>query len=198
MNPCDEVSTVRSALPAEASREQRFLLDLLKKPTVAVGQRLHADVREVSWTKVFELVTFSLHPYLDHALHHYELTSQLPPEVAALLHAARKDAVLRYLRRKHEMTAVLQLLDTHGIETVVLKGFALAHTVYPVPDARYMQDVDLLVKPEQLELAFTLLQQQGFVAKQDPRLRLQSPDTDIYGADRSVAKVSASDILMIE
>jgi hypothetical protein len=38
-------------------------------------------------------------------------------------------------------------LERAGVETMTLKGIALAHTVYPEPGLRPMADIDLLVRP---------------------------------------------------
>lgn len=198
MTASSQAVVASGVLPSDASPEQRFLLDLLKQPSPAARERLQAAMAQISWPRVLELVTFSLHPYLDHAIERHGLADRLPAGVTSDFHASRKDAVLRYLRRKHEMKSVLEMLKEKQVEVIALKGLALAEMVYPVPATRHMQDVDLLVRPEQLDAAVALLKEQGFQAKQDPRLRMRSPDTDIFGADRSLAKVWPNDVLMIE
>ncbi len=64
--------------------------------------------------------------------------------------------------RSKALVLVLQTLDTHGIPAVLLKGAALAETVYAEPDLRPMRDVDILVRPDQAEQAARCLEQIGF------------------------------------
>jgi hypothetical protein len=53
-------------------------------------------------------------------------------------------------------------LAAGGIESVVLKGAALARTVYPRPGVRTFRDLDLLVRPAQREDAHRLLLTLGY------------------------------------
>jgi len=46
---------------------------------------------------------------------------------------------------------VLQACHRQGIAVIVLKGAALAETVYPHPAVRPMGDIDLLVRPEAVQ-----------------------------------------------
>ena len=49
-----------------------------------------------------------------------------------------------------------------GIETVYLKGFANAHTLYTDPDVRTVGDVDVLVRNDDLDRVIQLLSSRGF------------------------------------
>lgn len=41
----------------------------------------------------------------------------------------------------------LRAISDAGIEVVAIKGFALAHTIYPAPELRTVGDLDILVRP---------------------------------------------------
>lgn len=56
----------------------------------------------------------------------------------------------------------LETLDDAGVETVVLKGGALANTLYPDPGERAMGDIDLLVAPDRAEEARRALTAAGW------------------------------------
>lgn len=56
-----------------------------------------------------------------------------------------------------ELGRVLEAFNEAGIDVIVLKGAALAQTIYPDIALRPMGDVDLLVKKEGLEKAENLL-----------------------------------------
>jgi len=66
--------------------------------------------------------------------------------------------------RAKALAEVLDAFQTAGIDTLVLKGAALAHLVYPQPGLRSMRDVDLLVSPSQARQAQNLLAELGFNA----------------------------------
>lgn len=61
-----------------------------------------------------------------------------------------------------EMERVVQALNEANIPVIVLKGAVLATTIYPDPALRPMSDVDLLVKPEDLEQAKKLILSLGY------------------------------------
>lgn len=62
----------------------------------------------------------------------------------------------------HELAALLRSFQAQGIETVVLKGAALALHYYKDVGLRPMGDVDILVRPQQARLAIKLLHEAGW------------------------------------
>ncbi len=60
-----------------------------------------------------------------------------------------------------QRAAVARLSDA-GLPVVCLKGFALAHTLYPDPDLRTIGDLDLLVPRGDLDRAIACLREAGF------------------------------------
>jgi putative nucleotidyltransferase-like protein len=62
----------------------------------------------------------------------------------------------------------VRLLQGRGIRFVCLKGFALAHQIYALPQARIVGDVDLLVDPADLDRATGALAAAGFTAMPIP------------------------------
>jgi hypothetical protein len=63
-----------------------------------------------------------------------------------------------------------EILDTFGrenISSLVLKGPALAWTVYPDPATRPFADIDLLVRPDQYMKARNILNQLGYRSQLD-------------------------------
>ena len=61
-----------------------------------------------------------------------------------------------------ELKKVLGLFNQRGIQVIVMKGAALAETVYGNPALRPMSDVDLLVKNEDLHQVDGLLKKLGY------------------------------------
>jgi hypothetical protein len=66
------------------------------------------------------------------------------------------------LARRAELVRVLALLHAQGLEPVLLKGAALAHTLYPEPHLRPCVDVDLMVAPAQRGAVAALLRAEGY------------------------------------
>ncbi len=54
------------------------------------------------------------------------------------------------------------VFEENGIQTLVLKGLALAYRYYPDPALRHVSDIDLLLKQKDILTAFHLLSDAGF------------------------------------
>lgn len=64
------------------------------------------------------------------------------------------------------LNQILAALAEQGLALVLLKGAALAQTVYPDPACRPMSDIDFWVEPEQMDRAAALMAQLGFTTKE--------------------------------
>ncbi len=62
------------------------------------------------------------------------------------------------------LAEIIKTFTAAGIACVVIKGGALAHIIYPEPGLRPMEDLDILVKPQQAQQARALLVEIGFRA----------------------------------
>ncbi len=78
---------------------------------------------------------------------------------------ARNTLLLRELAR------ILEAFDAAGIETIVLKGAALAQTVYEDIGLRPMNDIDLLVRPEDVEKAVAIMRRLDYQLNAPPEHR---------------------------
>jgi len=88
------------------------------------------------------------------------------------------------LAHRREVTGVLDALAARGIDAVVLKGAALAHTLYPEPWLRPRSDTDLLIRAAQRRAVFELLEQQGYC-------RAESAGGDLASAEASFSKAGS-------
>lgn len=86
----------------------------------------------------------------------------IPPAVAERLKSVYFTSLLRNRRLGDELARLAGALGRAGIEAIVLKGGALARTVYAEPALRPMMDLDLLVRPEQIDRAGPVLEGLGF------------------------------------
>ncbi|MFO1057442.1 MAG: nucleotidyltransferase family protein [Dongiaceae bacterium] len=77
-----------------------------------------------------------------------------------------RTVALRERHRAGHLAAVLRqaadALAARGLEPILLKGAALAHTVYPDPALRHCHDLDLLIEPGDLAAAGDALAAAGF------------------------------------
>jgi hypothetical protein len=76
---------------------------------------------------------------------------------------ARATAALEAIRGR-ETRSILRVLADDGIESLILKGAALAHTIYPQPWIRERIDTDILVRPGDAKRTMELLRSLGYAA----------------------------------
>ena len=106
---------------------------------------------------------------IDSLVHHHLSSSAdadgWPVDVReALARTARADAA-RELLRWQEMVDVLRALDAAGIRPILLKGAALAYSVYPNASARPRADTDLIVRRDETAGVRGALEALGYAAQ---------------------------------
>lgn len=101
-----------------------------------------------------------LAPMLSWAIEQAGLDPAAPPWTS--LAAAQGQWRLGYLLKTSAHTAVQAAFAAAGIPAIWLKGFALAHTVYPQPLLRPMGDLDVLVPYEQRHAALAAAESLGY------------------------------------
>ena len=88
--------------------------------------------------------------------------SGVPPEAMAELERLRRLSAQRNLRMTGQLVRILEALERHGIETLPVKGPALAQDLYDDPSVRMSGDLDILVRPRAAAAARRLLLANGF------------------------------------
>ena len=88
--------------------------------------------------------------------------SGLPDDVRSLLAKAYYNTTAHNTLLYQELDRVLTAFSSAGIPVVVLKGAALALTLYPDIGLRPMGDLDLLVPEEQIDRAVRIVSQLGY------------------------------------
>jgi hypothetical protein len=73
-----------------------------------------------------------------------------------------RDAMLQVLALERHLVTLSAALEDAGVELVLLKGSALAHTVYPDPSWRPFADLDFLVRGRDWQRACEVLAERGF------------------------------------
>lgn len=176
------------------------------------GSRVGAPPDDHGWADVARVTPLMARPLLAARLRDIGLKEAVPQSVYRELESAERAATLAGMQRQAVLRSMLEALERAGIETVLLKGAALAHLVYPRPELRPMSDIDLWVPVEALEAAAQTLVSAGlrfpdrFVGEgeQLPWLAarvLEMPDTpvvvELHGRVRSFDSLSEPRIKQI-
>jgi hypothetical protein len=130
------------------------------QPEALQAARRLAGQIELDWEALLRVVDEErLGPLLYRAVRGQGL---VPPEVEEELRAARYRTAVRERLLRRELLTILGSLATQGVDVLLLKGAALAQTVYGWTGLRPMEDMDLLVHEEGLATALSTLAQQGY------------------------------------
>ena len=98
-----------------------------------------------------------------HLLIAQQRASQEDGVSGAVLATALRSAAIADLYREYELRRVLGLLAAGGVKALLLKGAALAYTVYAAPHLRPRGDLDLLIAHADLQAADQALLAAGWL-----------------------------------
>jgi len=116
----------------------------------------------IDWERLLDLaVKHGLLPLLHARLRDLE-NEQIPEAVLARAESVYYVNLRRNVLLQHELGQIVRSLHEEDVEVIVLKGGALAWTVYASPALRPMVDLDLLVRPEQMERVGMVVEALGF------------------------------------
>ena len=88
--------------------------------------------------------------------------AHVPADVEAAWRMRAMISEFQLLRLEQSLHETIGVLATRGIEVMLLKGSALAYTTYASFAERPMGDLDVLIRPEQAQEAWSLLQTRGW------------------------------------
>jgi hypothetical protein len=142
--------TGHSASPAaeQAPLLQQLLLasiaTLAEPPEPQLLDRILAQ--PLAWKEVEAwLHSNRLTPLFYYVLRRVDMRSRVPPDVLEHVQKAYYFSLLRSDTLDAELKRILHILQSAEIPVVLLKGAALARSVYPTPGLRPMNDLDLLI-----------------------------------------------------
>ena len=140
------------------SRQELLLRAALLRGEDALGAwrqwRRHADINEI------DAGSFRLLPLLYANLR----DASCEDDLMGLLKGVYRNAWYKNQLLFHRAAEVLSSLRQAGVETIVLKGIALTRLYYRNMGLRYMDDVDLLVRPRRAIEAMNVLRATGWRA----------------------------------
>ena len=126
---------------------------------------LEAVNQPLDWNELLSLAfRHDVAPLLHRTLVAIPLASRVvPASVFTELHRAAAANAIRNALLFDDLTGILTWARTHNVDVVVLKGAALAHTVYPNRALRPMRDIDLLVRLAHTGAVEEFLVERGYV-----------------------------------
>jgi hypothetical protein len=107
-------------------------------------------------------VAQNMGPYLFHRLPRVAALEGLAQEARTLLQAAYYQAVAANTIQRRELADVLGALGRAEVDVVLLKGTALAYTVYADPVSRLMGDIDAWIETDRFPAAVGALAALGY------------------------------------
>lgn len=178
-----------------------MLLALLRARLTDGPVALPADPAAIDWTEVVtRALSLGVASLLNAALSHAPAV-QLPAAAAETLRAYCAENTRRNFKIYQALRLVLLALEREKVEVIVLKGAYLAQVVYQDIGLRSMSDVDLLVRPEQLETARQVLVDLGYGTVKEEAAHhhdwYRHPDSGL-DVELHWALVSAQDTVQID
>ena len=147
------------------SHENRLLLHCVQASISGdIGDKIKDDISiPLNWEEVLAAASWhGIAPVLYRSLTNVS-NSGIPKEVMDQLRAAYHGNLARNMYLYAELKGILEALREKDVEVIVLKGAALAKTVYGDIGLRPMGDIDLLVKKEDLPHAEKIMSGLGYL-----------------------------------
>jgi len=153
MPPLDQTLSLLRLHSDETTLLRACLLDD-ERGSAALQAWSHAgaELLPPRWNRLF--------PLLAEAARRFDVT--LPPVVRSRLRAALASEEVRYEAYCRVLRLALTTLQEEGLTPIVLKGAAIAESIYPRPMLRHSHDVDLMFAREQQVAAVAALERRGW------------------------------------
>lgn len=163
----------KSSLSGQRSAKEILLLCTTANISHGKKERISQILAgSVDWRYLLYLAEFhGVAPLIAHNLVANGLASQVPQPCLERLNKIYHSTLYRNVILSGELSKVLSLFSQHDIAAIVLKGTILAEQLYGNPGLRTVSDMDILVQPQQVSLASSLILEMGYkrVAQQVTR-----------------------------
>ena len=121
---------------------------------------------DASWKQVWARIEYHGVAFLLNT--HAELLHDWPNDLLGRMTEEARLIALWETTHLKAVSEVIEALDQTGVETVLMKGTALAYSLHEEPATRRRGDTDLLIHPEDLTRTREILQSLGWYRKEDP------------------------------
>lgn len=117
----------------------------------------------VDWQYLVEIAEFhNVAPMVSHNLINLGFSNLVSQPCLERLRHIYRNTLFCNVVISDELKKVLAAFSQRGIATIALKGVILAEQLYANPGLRHVGDMDILVKPEELSLARSILTELGY------------------------------------
>ena len=125
-----------------------------------------ADFSEAEWKQLANVALVGgVAPLLHWAINQNDSAVGVPASISNELERAYYTSLANNLLLQRELGCILNSLERAGIPTIILKGAALAETLYPDIATRPMNDLDLLTRQSHLEKAVKVIEAFGYIVQ---------------------------------
>jgi Uncharacterised nucleotidyltransferase len=148
------------------SLERSLLLACARaRPTAEERQRIsELAVAKLDWTQLASVsYAQGIAPLVYHSFVKSDAMGLVPAVVAQTLRSSYYANAARNALLYNDLKKLLLTFEQEKIDVIVLKGAALAETVYPHRALRPMSDIDLLVRTQQLSKVGSKLLDMGYL-----------------------------------
>jgi hypothetical protein len=163
------VRSIASALKSGPAPSREALLLICCASSVATPERtarLRAMVDEgVDWQRVSHMASVQAVMPLVYRYLTSELEGALPPDATSGLRRAFYGNSVRNLHLARELVRLTALLERGSVEPLALKGPALAMAAYGAVTMRQFNDLDLLVRKNEVGHAAEILRAAGYAPR---------------------------------
>lgn len=141
----------------------QLLLNCLKRGASDGETKSLSRLSPERWQALLKLAAGQrVRPLLWHRIQAKRLAPIVPVEIADALRRSVFGNTTRNLRLYGELRQVLSVLQSEGIELILLKGIYLASAVYEQIGLREMSDVDVLAHPSDLPRVVEIMTDLGY------------------------------------
>ena len=170
------------------SAEDTFVLTTIKRGVQGnrfCEQDLSAEFDQLDWAEVlrvaFENRVASL---LSYTLAPVFSSGRIPQKQLVILKKFFLETTQKNLRIRHNLNRILSELADRDIEVIVLKGAALASTIWPHMATRQMHDIDIVVPVEHVRETVNVLFELGYERTAEFSLEWHLKNTKEFSALR--------------
>jgi hypothetical protein len=149
-------------LRREFSLEHACLVALVGRQDPDRERLLDVWLTQIDWRRLQQIVSPDLLAYLGRELARRGVFNRCPPWFQEQVLNRQRFTAAQWLRWRLELRNIVQAFREHGIDLILLKGAVLTSVAYPDPCLRSMSDLDLLVRPADVQRALRLIEAGGF------------------------------------
>jgi hypothetical protein len=149
----------------ELTKEEQLVINCarVKMSNHIADQTKRLCSPDLNWNRILSLAgRHGLCPLLYHSLRALNLLDRLDSDSMNSLQESYYSNAVRNLKLYEQLKEILMAFNEAGIETVILKGAALAEPVYGNIALRIMSDIDLLIRKEYWNSAHSVMNQLGY------------------------------------